>query len=74
MAGILLPVRNYDDGGLVVTLWEPTAPSNFPPGTVFEIHPGCDGVLNTCVYTYDNVRNMRATPYCPPSNLIIGRA
>lgn len=69
-----LPIKAYDSGTLIVTLWEPYSTANFPPGTVFEIRPGCDGILETCRDTFGNLDNMRAVPYAPNSNLITGRA
>jgi hypothetical protein len=69
-----IPIKFYDSGTLIVTTWQPYAPSNFPPGTAFELHPGCDRTFNTCVNVFNNVNNMRATPYAPNSSLVTGRA
>jgi hypothetical protein len=69
-----LPIAAYDSGTRIVTLFEPYAPSTFPPGTVFEIHPGCDRILETCRDTFDNLRNFRGVPYAPTSDQVTGRA
>jgi len=68
-----IPIKFYDEGTKIVTTWQPFAPSNFPPGTEFDIHPGCDRLMTTCKGTYNNLKNMRATPYAPNSDLQTGR-
>ncbi len=69
-----IPIKAYDAGTFIVTTWQPFAPSNFPPGTIFEVHPGCDRTMATCLGTFNNLNNMRAVPYAPNSDLQTGRA
>jgi hypothetical protein len=69
-----IQIRAYDSGTLIVTLWEPYSPSNFPAATVFEVHPGCDRILDTCRDVFNNLNNMRATTYAPNSSLLTGRS
>lgn len=69
-----IPIKAYDSGTRVVTLWQPFAPSNFPAATEFLIHPGCDRTMATCRDTFNNIKNMRAEPYAPNSDLATGRA
>jgi len=70
----LIPIKFYDPDTFIVTTWQPFAPSNFPSGTVFEIHPGCDRLMTTCINTFNNLNNFRGTPYAPNSDLQTGRA
>lgn len=69
-----IPIKFYDSGTRIVTLWQPFAPSNFPAATSFLIHPGCDRTMSTCRDVFDNIKNMRAEPYAPNSDLVTGRA
>nr|WP_256468233.1 phage BR0599 family protein [Bradyrhizobium sp. 150] len=69
-----IPIKAYDEGTRIVTLWQPFAPSNFPAATEFLIHPGCDRTMATCRDVFDNIKNMRAEPYAPNSDLVTGRA
>jgi hypothetical protein len=74
LAGFKMPISAFDFGTNIVTLFEPVAPTNLPSGTQFLIHPGCDKRMTTCRDTYDNLKNIRATPYAPAADLITGRA
>jgi len=69
-----IPIKAYDSGTLIVTTWQPFAPSNFPAATQFLLHPGCDRTMATCRDVFDNLKNMRAEPYAPNSDLATGRA
>ncbi|MCC8946017.1 phage BR0599 family protein [Bradyrhizobium sp. Arg62] len=73
LAGIKIPIKDFDSGTLVVTLFEPFAPSAFPTGTSFLIHPGCDKLFSTC-QAYSNGRKFRGLPYGPNSDAIDARA
>lgn len=68
-----IQIKAYDEGTKIITTWEPYATNNFPPGTEFEVHPGCDRTVEAC-QSYGNIKNMRATPYAPNSDLQTGRA
>lgn len=74
LANVKLPYRAYDTGTHIVTLFEPYATSNFPVGTDFDINPGCNRLLATCRDTFNNLKNMRATPYAPGADVATGRA
>lgn len=74
LAGIKIPIRAYDSGTQIVTTFEPFAPSSFPPGTNFLIHPGCDKLKDTCKDEYNNLNNFRGTPYAPRADNISARA
>lgn len=74
LAGIKIPIRAFDSGTNIVTMFEPFAPSNFPTGTHFLINPGCDKLFATCRDTYANKDNFRGVPYAPGTDFTIGRA
>jgi len=74
LANVKLPIRAYDPGTLIVTLFEPYATTNFPVGTDFDVNPGCDRLLSTCKGTFNNLKNMRATPYAPGADVATGRS
>ncbi|QOZ25271.1 phage BR0599 family protein [Bradyrhizobium sp. CCBAU 51753] len=74
LAAIKIPIRAYDSGTMIVTTFEPFAPSSFPPGTSFLVHPGCDKLWTTCSGTYGNGDNFRGVPYAPTSDDTMARA
>ena len=63
-SGRAIEVRGADlaTGDLVLSF-----PPPFPVGTgdVFEIYPGCDKRLSTCIDRFDNVLNFRGDPFVP---------
>lgn len=74
LTGLKIPIRAFDSGTNEVTLFEPYATSNFPIGTSFLIHPGCDKLATTCRDDYSNLANFRGEPYAPAANILTGRA
>ena len=62
--GRAIEVRGSDlaTGDLVLSF-----PPPFPVGTgdAFEIYPGCDKRLSTCIERFDNVLNFRGDPFVP---------
>ena len=63
-SGRAIEVRGSDlaTGDLVLSF-----PPPFPVGTgdAFEIYPGCDKRLTTCIDRFDNVLNFRGDPFVP---------
>jgi uncharacterized phage protein (TIGR02218 family) len=63
-SGRAIEVRGADlaTGDLVLSF-----PPPFPVGTgdAFEIYPGCDKRLSTCIERFDNVLNFRGDPFVP---------
>jgi uncharacterized phage protein (TIGR02218 family) len=63
-SGRAIEVRGSDlaTGDLVLSF-----PPPFPVGTgdAFEIYPGCDKRLSTCIDRFDNVLNFRGDPFVP---------
>jgi uncharacterized phage protein (TIGR02218 family) len=63
-SGRAIEVRGADlaTGDLVLSF-----PPPFPVGTgdAFEIYPGCDKRLSTCIDRFDNVLNFRGDPFVP---------
>ena len=63
-SGRAIEVRGSDlaTGDLVLSF-----PPPFPVGTgdAFEIYPGCDKRLSTCITRFDNVLNFRGDPFVP---------
>lgn len=63
-SGRAIEVRGSDlaTGDLVLSF-----PPPFPVGTgdAFEIYPGCDKRLETCIDRFDNVLNFRGDPFVP---------
>lgn len=74
LAGIKIPIRAYDADTQIVTTFEPFAPSSFPSGTIFLVHPGCDKLWSTCRDEFENGNNFRGTPYAPSTNDLSGRS
>jgi hypothetical protein len=74
LANVKIPIKAYDTGTLIATMAEPYAMSNFPVGTIFDIHRGCDRLLATCRDVFNRLKNMRATPYAPGADVTTGRA
>ncbi len=60
------PIRAWDPDTLTVTLFLPVATDDIPPGTEFEIHPGCDNTDSMCSVRFDNIVNRRAEGFVPP--------
>lgn len=73
LAGIKIPIKAFDNGTNVVTTFEPFAPSNFPPGTDFLIHRGCDKLFSTC-QDYGHKDDFRGVPYAPGTDFTTARA
>jgi hypothetical protein len=73
LTGQRLPIRSFDNSTFIATLFEPYPMSNFPTGTQFDIHRGCDHRLSTCVEVFANVKNFRGTPYAPGADLALSR-
>lgn len=74
LAGLKIAIRAFDDGTNIVTTWEPFAPSNFPPGTNFLIHRGCDKLFATCRDDFLNKDNFRGVPYAEGTDFTTSRA
>lgn len=75
LANVKIPIRAYDSGTLIVTMFEPYATSNFPIGTDFDVNPGCDRrPIATCKNIFNNLKNFRGTPYAPGADLATGRS
>ncbi len=74
LTGILMPIRSFDVPTNIVLTFEPFAPINFPAGSNFHIYAGCDKRMSTCRDVFNNIVNMRATPYAPGSDLLSSRS
>jgi hypothetical protein len=74
LAGLKIPIRAFDSGTNIVTSFEPFAPANFPVGTNFLIHRGCDKILETCRDDFENLNNYQGTPYAPGADFRTGRS
>jgi len=74
LAGLKIPIKAFDSGTNIVTTFEPFAPSNFPTGTHFLIHRGCDKLFATCRDVFLNKDNFRGVPYAPGTDFTTSRA
>ena len=71
-AGLSMEVKQYMPGQLTLAL---PMPYPIQIGDVYEVHPGCDKQLATCIGKFDNVANFRGEPYVPGTDRIaqVGR-
>lgn len=69
-SGRAIEVRGSDLGSGALVL---SFPPPFPVGTgdAFEIYPGCDKRLATCIERFDNVLNFRGDPYVPGADAMM---
>ena len=57
-----MEIKSYSSGTVILV---EAMPYNLSIGDIFDIVPGCDKRLGTCISTFANVVNMRAEPYLP---------
>lgn len=68
-AGISLEIHNHVASTRELTAVEPW-PFTVAPGDAFDVHPGCDKVVTTCVTKFNNVANFRGFPHVPGTDQI----
>jgi hypothetical protein len=72
LKNVLLPVRAWDGTTFVATTFLPLTTTDIPTGTQMEIYAGCDLTREQCYSRFNNIINLRAETFVPPSNLLIG--
>lgn len=60
-----LTIRAWDAATKTLTLFLPIDPDDIPPGTEFEIYPGCDRTRDQCFVRFNNITNLRAETMVP---------
>ena len=64
------PIRAWDPGTLEATLFLPVSLTDVPAGTAMDVSAGCDLTREMCFSRFDNIVNLRAETFVPPSQLI----
>jgi hypothetical protein len=67
-------IRGWDPGSLTVNLFLPVDTATIAADTELEISPGCDQTPAMCFSKFDNIVNIRAEPFVPPSNYTMSLA
>lgn len=62
-----IPISAWDPNTLTVTLALPIGENDIPVDTQLEIHVGCDLTPGMCFSRFNNIINIRAEPFVPPS-------
>jgi hypothetical protein len=65
-----VPIRAWDPSTYKVTTFLPLSQTDIPANTQIEIYPGCDLTREMCFSRFNNIVNMRAETFVPPSNFI----
>jgi hypothetical protein len=72
LKNVLLPVRAWDGTTFVATTFLPLTVTDIPASTQMEIYAGCDLTREQCFSRFNNITNLRAETFVPPTNLLIG--
>lgn len=67
--GLSMEVKDFDAANDRFTLVE-AMPYDVQVGDTFDVYPGCDKSLSTCINTFNNVINFRGEPYIPGSDYL----
>lgn len=62
--GLSMEVKGYVQSTGTFTLTQPM-PSTIQAGDTYQVYPGCDKRLTTCINKFNNVINFRGEPYVP---------
>jgi hypothetical protein len=66
----VIPIRSWDHATLTVTTFLPIGANDMPANTQLEIHTGCNLTPDQCFSRFNNITNLRAETFVPPSNTI----
>lgn len=65
-----IPLRAWNHTTLELTTFLPLSQTDIPANTQFEVYPGCDLTRGQCFSRFNNIVNMRAETFVPPSNIL----
>lgn len=63
-----IPIRAWDPTTFTATTFLPVSSTDIPANTQLEIHAGCDLTRDMCFSRFNNITNLRAETFVPPSN------
>lgn len=64
----VIAIRAWNPGTLTVTTFLPIALADIPAGTGMDLSAGCDLTRETCFAKFNNIINMRAETFIPPTD------
>lgn len=67
-----IPVRAWDPNTLTITTFLPVSTIDIPTNTQLEIHAACDMTRGMCFSRFNNITNLRAETFVPPTNALPG--
>jgi len=70
----VIPIRSWDSATLSATLFVPITPTDVPADTEMEVYVGCDLTREMCFSRFNNIINLRAETFVPPSNPLVRQA
>lgn len=65
-----IPIRSWDPTTLTVTTFLPIGTNDIPSNTQLEIFVGCDLTREMCFSRFNNITNLRAETFVPPTNAL----
>lgn len=66
----VIPIRSWEPSTLTVTTFLPIGANDIPADTQLEIFVGCDLTREQCQSRFNNIANLRAETFVPPTNFL----
>ena len=66
----VIPIKSWSPSTLTVTTFLPIGTNDIPADTQLEIHAGCNLTRDQCQSRFNNITNLRAETFVPPSSTI----
>lgn len=66
----VIPIRSWEPSTLTVTTFLPIGTNDIPVNTEMEIFVGCDLTREQCFSRFNNITNLRAETFVPPTNIL----
>lgn len=68
--GLAMELKSYDPSTRLYKLFLPM-PQDIAVGDTFEVLPGCDKSLATCIAKFDNAENFQGLPFVPGEDAVL---